>query len=99
VTVVAVGAGYCVYAFIWRVDSRTVVEGQVYRSAQPSATDLSDGKREYGIRTVINLRGATWRKNSSIRAAREAATALYTYVAWQGSPVPTCELTVVPAGP
>lgn len=75
VTIVAVGAGYYVYTFTWRANFRTVVEGQVYRSAQPSAGDLSDWKREYGIRTVINLRGAKWRRSSSIRAVREEAIA------------------------
>jgi len=75
VTVVAVGGGYFAYTFYWRGNFRTVVEGQVYRSAQPSPADLSAWKREYGIRTVINLRGAKWRKNSAIRATREAATA------------------------
>lgn len=32
--------------------------GKFYRSAQPSADELSDEVRQYGIKTVINLRGS-----------------------------------------
>lgn len=35
-----------------------VVQGEVYRSAQPSREQLSRYVRQHGIRTVINLRGA-----------------------------------------
>jgi protein tyrosine/serine phosphatase len=35
----------------------TVIPGQVYRSAQPSPTDLLHLVQAYDIRTVINLRG------------------------------------------
>ncbi len=35
----------------------TVAEGRLYRSAQPSAMDLADYARDYGIKSVINLRG------------------------------------------
>lgn len=35
----------------------SVVAGEVYRSAQPSGATLSRYQRDYGIRTVINLRG------------------------------------------
>ncbi len=35
-----------------------VVDGQVYRSAQPSNTLMTRDVRRYGIRTIINLRGA-----------------------------------------
>lgn len=34
-----------------------VVPGEVYRSAQPSPADLARYKQEYGIKTVVNLRG------------------------------------------
>lgn len=37
----------------------TVVPGQLYRSAQVDAEDLADIKATYGIKTVINLRGAS----------------------------------------
>lgn len=36
----------------------TVVDGVVYRSNQPSASQLSAYTQEHGIRSVINLRGA-----------------------------------------
>jgi protein tyrosine/serine phosphatase len=34
-----------------------VVPGQLYRSAQPTPELIDDYQKEYGIRTVINLRG------------------------------------------
>lgn len=34
-----------------------VVAGEVYRSAQPDGLSLSEYTRQYGIRSVINLRG------------------------------------------
>ncbi|OJF89634.1 protein tyrosine phosphatase [Rhizobium sp. 58] len=44
----------------------TVVRGELYRSAQPSAAQLKDYVGRYGIKTVINLRGpenlADWYK-------------------------------------
>ena len=36
----------------------TVVEDELYRSAQPTARQLESYVRRYGIKTVINLRGA-----------------------------------------
>jgi len=75
VTAFALAAGYYVYLFYWQGNFRTVVDGQVYRSAQPTPAHLAAWKRDYGIRTVINLRGAKWRKSSAIREAREAAIA------------------------
>jgi protein tyrosine/serine phosphatase len=35
-----------------------VVAGEVYRSSQPSANDIAEFQRQYGIKTIINLRGA-----------------------------------------
>lgn len=35
-----------------------VIAGELYRSAQPSASSLKHEAAQYGIRTVINLRGA-----------------------------------------
>lgn len=34
-----------------------VIAGEVYRSSQPSANDIVEFKKRYGIRTIINLRG------------------------------------------
>ncbi|MBC8130755.1 MAG: dual specificity protein phosphatase family protein [Rhizobiaceae bacterium] len=35
----------------------TVIAGTLYRSAQPSAADIASYARDYGIRTIVNLRG------------------------------------------
>jgi protein tyrosine/serine phosphatase len=35
----------------------TVIPGELYRSAQPSGSQLEDYIKQYGIKTVINLRG------------------------------------------
>jgi protein tyrosine/serine phosphatase len=49
--------GYYVYQRHVRLNFGTVVEGQVYRSAQPTAEKLSGWVQQYGLRTIINLRG------------------------------------------
>ena len=36
----------------------TLVPGEVFRSAQVVGTDLSDYRQQYGIKSVLNLRGA-----------------------------------------
>ncbi len=50
---------YCLYLLYGTGNFRTVTEGQVYRSAQPSAGELKDWISRYGLKTVINLRGQT----------------------------------------
>ena len=35
----------------------TIVAGQAYRSAQPSATEIAAYSEQHGIATIINLRG------------------------------------------
>jgi protein tyrosine/serine phosphatase len=35
-----------------------VIAGELYRSAQPSGSDITDYARTYGIRSVLNLRGS-----------------------------------------
>jgi protein tyrosine/serine phosphatase len=35
----------------------TVIAGEIYRSAQPSAAEISRYQAEFGIRTIVNLRG------------------------------------------
>lgn len=37
---------------------RTVVDGEVYRSAQPASSDINRYQASDGIRSIINLRGA-----------------------------------------
>lgn len=49
----------------------TVIPGQLYRSAQPSGPQLESYIRQYGIKTVINLRG----KNSKPWYVEEIAVA------------------------
>lgn len=52
-----------------------IVAGQAYRSAQPTVADVSAYQRQFGIRTIINLRDgepqALWRKEEA-----QAASAL-----------------------
>lgn len=37
----------------------TVVAGELYRSAQPSGADIASQHQRFGIRTILNLRGAS----------------------------------------
>lgn len=37
----------------------TVIAGELYRSAQPTAGQIEDYARRYGIQTIVNLRGAS----------------------------------------
>jgi protein tyrosine/serine phosphatase len=37
----------------------TVIDGELYRSAQPTAGQIEDYARRYGIQTIVNLRGAS----------------------------------------
>lgn len=49
-----------------------VIDGQVYRSAQPDADDLREYVEEHGIRTVLNLRDedrGAWYQEESQAAA------------------------------
>jgi protein tyrosine/serine phosphatase len=36
----------------------TVIAGELYRSAQPSPRQIASYAKQYGIRTIVNLRGA-----------------------------------------
>jgi protein tyrosine/serine phosphatase len=49
---------YTYYLRVVRARFDTVVPGQVYRSGQPTPAHLREWTRRYGLRTVINLRGA-----------------------------------------
>lgn len=50
-----------------------VVPGELYRSNQPTAAQIADYKRRYGIKTIINLRGssedAAWYRDEIAAAA------------------------------
>ncbi|WFU05704.1 dual specificity protein phosphatase family protein (plasmid) [Rhizobium sp. CB3171] len=52
-----------------------VIADQVYRSAQPSAAEIVAYKAKYGIRTIVNLRGAnpqdSWYQNERAAAQGE----------------------------
>lgn len=51
----------------------TVIAGEVYRSAQPSGEDLSKWAASHGIRSVLNLRGASekdWYKEERAASTR-----------------------------
>ena len=54
--IILCGAGYYYFNFIVNANLREVVPGKVYRSAQPSENQLKKIIKEYGIKTVINLR-------------------------------------------
>ncbi len=61
--VIAAGLGaYAGYLQIYG-NFHTVIEGEVYRSAQPTPAQLEAYVREHGIRTVINLRGENSRND------------------------------------
>lgn len=56
----SVGAGCGAYAGYLQLSGNfhPVIDGQLYRSAQPTADELAAYVRAHGIKTVINLRGA-----------------------------------------
>ncbi len=54
--IILCGAGYYYFHFIVNANLRAVVPGKIYRSAQPSETQLRKWVKKYGIKTVINLR-------------------------------------------
>lgn len=72
VMLVAVGV-YLAYLQL-STNVHAVVPGQLYRSSQPSPEKLGDLVNEYGIKTVINLRGDdaghSWYDNE-VEAARK----------------------------
>lgn len=51
------GGGAFLYQRYVRLNFATVVEGQAYRSAQPTPDALRKWHDEFGLRTVVNLRG------------------------------------------
>jgi protein tyrosine/serine phosphatase len=51
----------------------TVIAGELYRSAQPTAAQIEDYAQKYGIRTIVNLRGASnaaWYADETATAER-----------------------------
>lgn len=58
----AVGLGIAPLAYLGLLqingNFHSVANGDVYRSAQPSASDINQYSEMYGIRSIINLRGS-----------------------------------------
>jgi protein tyrosine/serine phosphatase len=53
-------AGYYFYVRHVLVNFHMVVRGQVYRSAQPSPEQLESWIHQYGLKTIVNLRGESY---------------------------------------
>jgi protein tyrosine phosphatase (PTP) superfamily phosphohydrolase (DUF442 family) len=54
---IAAGVRGPLHTYLFESNLMPVVEGQFYRSAQPSPEDLADWIQSLGIRSVLNLRG------------------------------------------
>ena len=52
------GFGWEAHRVLIGINSHVVLPNKLYRSAQPGASDLRAAVKEYGLRTVLNLRGA-----------------------------------------
>ncbi|WP_245419637.1 dual specificity protein phosphatase family protein [Phyllobacterium salinisoli] len=56
----------------------TIVAGEAYRSAQPTSAEIDAYAKQYGIKTIINLRGASpnapWYKAETAEAAKLGIT-------------------------
>ncbi len=50
------GGGYYLYLQVTN-NFGTVIAGEVYRSSQPSAQAIGQFEKQYGIKTILNLRG------------------------------------------
>lgn len=55
--IMAMGVGSLTAYSRWTGNFHAVIDGEVYRSAQPSSAQLAAWIDRYGIRTVLNLRG------------------------------------------
>lgn len=66
-------ARYQYHRFVLK-NFETVIDGRVYRSAQPEPRHLREWTREHGIRTVINLRGV--KSSPTYREERRTAEEL-----------------------
>ncbi len=69
----AIGLGTYLFAIQITGNFAEVVPGALYRSNQPTALQVADYAKRYGIRTIVNLRGssqgAAWYKDE-VAAAR-----------------------------
>ncbi|MBB5572402.1 MULTISPECIES: dual specificity protein phosphatase family protein [Rhizobium] len=57
---------------LWTTNFHPVIAGEVYRSSQPSPATIAEFQKQYGIKTIINLRGEnngrTWYDNEIAQA-------------------------------
>ena len=54
--IILIIAGYYAFSFVIQTNFRQVVPGKIYRSAQPSSSDINKWSKKYDIKTIINLR-------------------------------------------
>ena len=52
----AVAGGFYAH-MVWTTNFHPVIAGELYRSSQPSAAMIAELQKQYGIKTIINLRG------------------------------------------
>ncbi|KAA1176750.1 protein tyrosine phosphatase [Rhizobium tropici] len=52
----AVAVGFYAH-MLWTTNFHPVIAGELYRSSQPSAATIAELQKQYGIKTIINLRG------------------------------------------
>ena len=61
------------HSFFFESNLHPVVEGRIYRSAQPSGAEIDTWVRELGLRSVVNLRGAKGKDDRHWLAEERAA--------------------------
>ncbi|WP_037152157.1 dual specificity protein phosphatase family protein [Rhizobium freirei] len=54
--VLTVAGGFYAH-MVWTTNFHPVIAGELYRSSQPSAETIAEFQKQYGIKTIINLRG------------------------------------------
>ena len=54
---IVLAALYWAYQVYIGGNFHTVIDGELYRSAQPTAADIRKYQEKYGIKTIINMRG------------------------------------------
>lgn len=52
----AIAGGFYAH-MLWTTNFHSVIAGEVYRSSQPSGAMIAELQKQYGIKTIINLRG------------------------------------------
>lgn len=69
---------YYLYVGVWQSNFHTVIPGRIYRSGNPSSNDIINWTRQYGLKTVIDLRadGVSRAYPDEQHAANQAGVAL-----------------------